>query len=218
MTETRRFSRLRRLNTLKIGVDEGGLGRYRPLPVVNTSILKERFEIFRRSDREFAKNTAKTLARSGYCAAISACLVGIPCRYDGGHHRQDRLPGWLESKILVPVCPEVFGGMSVPRTKSWFVRGDGHDVLDGRAHLVNEQGVDVTEEFLRGGQWALELARETKCKRAFLKERSPSCGVRIVWCGEEKIAGQGIFTAMLARAGITAESEQWSQETTTMSL
>lgn len=111
----------------------------------------------------------------------------------------------------LPCCPEVLGGLGVPHPPAEIVGGDGEDVLEGRARVVNLQGQDVTEEFLRGAQAALRLTRCWGIKRAVLKSHSPSCGTHHIYdgtfCGRLR-EGQGVTAALLRREGI----EVWSEE------
>lgn len=136
---------------------------------------------------------------------VSACLLGIKCRYDGS----DRIDGdflkCLAGVIPVPVCPEQLGGMPTPRPRSAIGQGDGVDVLQGRAKVYDENGEDVTAGFLRGASEALKIAKMVHAKRAFLQERSPSCGVKNIVKNDEVIKGPGVFAALLAAEGVEAE-------------
>lgn len=133
---------------------------------------------------------------------VSACLLGVNCRYDGGNNR---LPAEtlaaLEARYrLVPVCPERDGGMSTPRTPSER-QGNG---------VVNRLGEDVTAQFRRGAEIALEAARENGCARALLKERSPSCGSGSVYDGTFSgtvIPGDGVTAALLKKNGLAVYGE-----------
>ena len=121
---------------------------------------------------------------------VSACLLGICCRYDGKGNPNEAVLSLLnrEDVVLIPVCPEQLGGMSTPRIPS--------ERLDVR--VVNRAGEDVTDHFLRGAEEALRLAKLYNCQTAILKERSPSCG-----CGR---IYDGSFSGTLTeRNGMTAE-------------
>lgn len=133
---------------------------------------------------------------------VSACLLGVPCRYDG------KSKPWQEilnsSKIIpVPVCPEQLGGCSTPRPKAWFTGGDGRDVLNGTARIVDEKGRDVTEAFVSGARHTLHIARTLGIRHAVLKEGSPSCGVSFVTIEGKKTPGMGVTAALLSENGIT---------------
>jgi len=133
---------------------------------------------------------------------VSACLVGVRCRYDGTACASPWLLGRLAGEALIPVCPEVAGGAPVPRSRSQMRGGPGGMVIDGRARVVREDGRDVTEEFLRGARAVLELSRSFGVEAAYLKSRSPSCGVGRVWCDGELSAGNGVAAEMLSRGGV----------------
>jgi len=136
---------------------------------------------------------------------VSACLLGLPTRYDGGDCRRRELLDALAGSWLVPVCPEQLGGLPTPRAESEFDCGSGEDVLDGRARLVSSRGDDVTDCFLRGAWAAAELARLLGVRRALLKEGSPSCGVRRVWRAGRVVEGCGVAAALLRRLGVEIE-------------
>ncbi|MYX28779.1 DUF523 domain-containing protein [Streptomyces sp. SID8381] len=136
---------------------------------------------------------------------VSACLRGVPCRFDG---RDKATPGLAEAvagRTVVPFCPEVAGGLPTPRRPAELVGGDGQDVLDGTARVVDDTGRDVTAEFLAGARRALEAARRTGCAEALLMPRSPSCGRGEVYDGSFTGAltrGDGVTAALLERHGI----------------
>ena len=134
---------------------------------------------------------------------VSACLLGRSCRYDGGENRDEVLEARLEREGLrpVPFCPEEAGGLSTPRPPAW-LEAPAADVLDGRGRIVTEGGDDVTDAFARGAEGALEAARREGVRRAYLKERSPSCGVQRTYVDGRLVAGPGLTAARLARAGI----------------
>jgi len=148
---------------------------------------------------------------------VSRCLLGEPVRYDGravGLRRP--LPAEWRGR-LVPVCPEIEGGLPVPRPAAEIAGGDGDAVLDGRARVVTEHGGDVTDAFLKGAEAALELARAEGCPVALLKERSPSCGCRRIHDGTfggGTKAGRGVTTALLERNGIRVFHEEEIAELT----
>jgi uncharacterized protein YbbK (DUF523 family) len=90
---------------------------------------------------------------------VSACLLGINCNFEGKNWKQDTLLEEFKKGNLFPICPEVIGGLPIPRVPAEIVGGTGADVLDGKAKVVNMDGVDVTEQFLRGANEALRLAK-----------------------------------------------------------
>ena len=130
---------------------------------------------------------------------VSACLVGIACRYDGRDARDGEAVSVLAHCRVVPLCPELLGGLPIPRSPASIMEGGGDDVLEGRARLVNAEGVDVTQAFIRGAQEVLRVARILGVRRAYLKRRSPSCGAA-------RAPGppppEGVTAALLRREGV----------------
>jgi len=133
---------------------------------------------------------------------VSACLVEINCRYDGGNSRNDSMFALLEQGKAVPVCPEQLGGLPTPRPRSEIEHGDGEDVFEGKAKITDETGKDVTENFIRGADETLKIIRLVKAKKAFLKEKSPSCGVKYIKRQGELIEGCGVTAFLLNQEGI----------------
>jgi len=133
---------------------------------------------------------------------VSACLLGLPTRYDGCQCANDEVLSAIGSRTVVPVCPEQLGGLATPRPAHFLDEGTGEEVLAGRSRVVNDDGEDVTEEFLRGSRAVLRIAELAGAREAWLKERSPSCGVQVTSHGEEKVPGPGVATALLRSRGI----------------
>jgi len=131
---------------------------------------------------------------------ISACLLGVCCRYDGEHSRSDKVVDFAASVSFIPFCPEQLGGLPTPRPPANMVGGDGPDILAGRGRLINEQGEDVTRAFLKGAREALKLARLTGALAAVTKDKSPSCGLHTPYC--DKPSGMGVTAALFASQGI----------------
>ena len=124
---------------------------------------------------------------------ISACFLGIPCRWHGRRaKRRDKLIERLKRRyVLVPVCPEQLGGMPTPRTGETLQGCTGADVLDGRCRLIApETGQDVTQHHINGARYMLEIAQVIGARRAYLKGGSPSCD-------REGVAGE-----VLRRGGV----------------
>lgn len=138
---------------------------------------------------------------------VSACLLGAECRYDGRHNRDGALERELAARGLraVPFCPEEYGGLGTPRPAAWIERESAEAVLDGRARVVTQAGVDVTSGFVKGAEGALATCEMHGIRRAFLKERSPSCGSCSTHVGGALVAGPGVTTALLQRHGIAVE-------------
>ncbi|AQZ69794.1 Purine nucleoside phosphorylase [[Actinomadura] parvosata subsp. kistnae] len=145
---------------------------------------------------------------------VSACLMGRKVRYDGGAKTSSDawLAGWREEGRLVPFCPEVSGGLPVPRPAAEIEGGaGGAAVLAGAARVLASDGSDVTAEFLAGARQALAVARTHGIRVAVLKEGSPSCGALAVYDGTfqgHKVPGQGVTTALLERSGIRVFNEE----------
>ena len=137
---------------------------------------------------------------------VSACLLDIPCRYDC---RSKSRPDVFEDLdiIPVPICPEQLGGLPTPRSPSYFVGGDGNDVLKDKAILMNREGIDVTKHFIHGADNVCRLARLLNIKWAILKEKSPSCGTHQVWLKDRLISGIGVTAAMLEQMGVSLLNE-----------
>ena len=138
---------------------------------------------------------------------ISACLLGIRCRYNGTDKLDPRIAKLMEKHHLVPVCPEIYGGLSTPREPSERV-GD---------RVLSKAKQDVTAEFARGAQETLALARLYGCKYAVLKERSPSCGFGEIYDGTFSgalIPGSGVAAELLSVHGVTVLGESRMEELT----
>ena len=132
---------------------------------------------------------------------VSACLVGINCRYNGGSNEDKDLISALYKSDIVPVCPEQLGGLTTPRKPI--------EIRDGRA--VNEFNEDFTEAFEKGAEETLKIAMLTGCNTAVLKARSPSCGVGKIYNGnfEKKlINGNGVTTQLLIKNNIKVYNEE----------
>ncbi len=139
-------------------------------------------------------------------AIVSACMLGVHCRYDASTNPSNELLEKLSGSRVVPVCPEQLGGLTTQRPAAHLEGGSGEDVLDGRARVVTDAGVDVTEQYLNGAREALRLAKLFGARRAILKERSPSCGCFQVNRDGTLQPGSGVTAALLRREGIEVES------------
>jgi uncharacterized protein YbbK (DUF523 family) len=142
---------------------------------------------------------------------VSACLLGTCCNHEGRGSARPRVQGLSESARLVPICPEVVGGLGTPRDAAEIVGGDGADVLDGRARVMTGAGDDVSAAYRRGAAAAVELARAVGATRAVLKARSPSCGAGAIYDGtftRSLHAGSGVTAAALRAAGFDVVSDE----------
>lgn len=130
----------------------------------------------------------------------SACLLGVPCRYDGKAKPNEIVIDLSKIVKLIPVCPEELGGLPTPRPAS--------GIFDDK--VINEDNVDVTENFQKGAEAALKIAQDNNCTEAILKQRSPSCGCGQIFEGLSKkvIAGDGITARLLKKNNIKIISEE----------
>lgn len=131
---------------------------------------------------------------------ISACLLGVPCRYDGAEKRNSAAVRLAEKYHLIPVCPEQMGGLATPRPAAEIRRGK----------VETCDGVNVTDAYSRGAEAALRLALLFHCETAVLKERSPSCGSGEVHDGTFSgglTAGDGVTADLLKTHGIRVLGE-----------
>ena len=131
---------------------------------------------------------------------VSACLLGLPCRYDGKAKQYPTVLRLAEKHTLIPVCPEQLGGLQTPRVPS---ERQGERVM-------NKEGADNTTAFLRGAQCALEIARLTKCEIAVLRAKSPSCGCGKIYDGTFSgtlTDGNGVTAELLQKNGIQVLSD-----------
>lgn len=147
---------------------------------------------------------------------ISRCLLGHLVRYDGGGHGPfDQLQQWQEEGRIVPLCPEVAGGLPTPRPPAEIPGGQGGQVLDGERRVLTIQGDDVSRAFIAGAEIALQLVAEHGLRIAVLKARSPSCGNLQTYDGNFSgtlIAGEGVTAAALRRAGVQVFNEHQLSE------
>jgi uncharacterized protein YbbK (DUF523 family) len=142
---------------------------------------------------------------------VSACLMGCQCRYDKKDNRVEQIEQLVKDGKAVPVCPEQLGGLPTPRPPAEIVGGDGFDVLDGKARVIDDRGNDVTADFIQGAQQALRIAQTAGAAEAVLKERSPSCGSAAIYDGtfsKTKRTGVGVTAALFIRNGIVVTSEE----------
>lgn len=139
--------------------------------------------------------TAEELLKESRCVAVSACLLGENCRYDGGNNFNSKISSLLADKKYAAVCPEVLGGLSIPRKPC--------EIKDGK--VISNDGSDVTAFFEAGALKALKIIQESGADTALLQPRSPSCGSVQIYDGsfsKRLIDGQGIFAKLLSENGI----------------
>lgn len=126
---------------------------------------------------------------------ISTCLLGVRCRYDGGHQERDEMIDLFKRGNVIPVCGEQLGGLTTPREPA--------EEVDGK--ILTISGTDVTAQFHRGAEDILKLAKEIGAKKAYLKTKSPMCGCGQIYDGSfngKLIEGDGVLTKLLKLNGI----------------
>lgn len=126
---------------------------------------------------------------------VSACLLGENCKYNGTNNYNKKVIEFVKGHEVIAVCPEVLGGLSVPREPG--------EIVDGIVRTG--EGVSVDKEYREGAAIALKQALDGKIDLAILQSRSPSCGVNQIYDGSfsgKLIEGQGVFAEMLKQAGI----------------
>ena len=132
---------------------------------------------------------------------VSACLLGVNCKYSDGNNYNEKVIDYIKDYEVIPVCPELMGGLSTPRPPSEIV-GD---------KVMNNIGVDVTNEYTKGAEETLKLAKLFNVKKALLKAKSPSCGKGKIYDGTFSgvlTEGNGVTAKLLKDNGIEVISEQ----------
>lgn len=125
---------------------------------------------------------------------VSACLAGENCKYNGGNNRNKKVEALFNGNRIIPICPEVMGGLSTPRVPSEIVHGI----------VMNKDGVNVDREYRCGAEMALKIAEREKPDLVILQSRSPSCGVKQRYDGTftgTLIDGPGLTAELLMRHG-----------------
>lgn len=132
---------------------------------------------------------------------VSACLVGINCRYDGGNNADQKVIELVSKGFAIPVCPEQLGGLTTPRIPA--------EIIGNK--VINKNGEDVTMFFKKGALETLQITKLTNCRKAILKQSSPSCGYGKIYDGTHTgkiIAGKGITAKLLEDNGIKIITEE----------
>lgn len=147
---------------------------------------------------------------------VSRCLLGQAVRYDGGCHGPFALlQAWLAAGRVVPLCPEVAGGLPVPRAPAEIAGGQGGQALDGLIAVRTAEGEDVSAAFLAGAAEAVRLVQQHSIRMAVLKARSPSCGNLQNYDGSfsgRRVPGIGVTAAALKRQGVQVFNEEQLSE------
>lgn len=130
---------------------------------------------------------------------VSACLVGINCKYSGGNNYNQKIFDLVKEGKAIPICPEQLGGLNTPRKPVEL------KVINGKRYAIDNEGNDFTENFERGALEVLNLAKNLNISKAILQPRSPSCGVNKIYSGNfdnKLVDGNGILTELLKQNGI----------------
>jgi len=114
---------------------------------------------------------------------ISACLVGEKVRYDGNHKLDLFYKNLIDEKKAISICPEILGGLQVPREPAEIIGGDGYDVWNDQAKVMTVKGRDVTIQFKEGAKRALSIIKDLNANTVILKSDSPSCGSTVIYDG-----------------------------------
>jgi uncharacterized protein YbbK (DUF523 family) len=133
---------------------------------------------------------------------VSACLLGICCRYDGGHTLCPGLADFTRNHHFIPFCPEQLGGLPTPRPPSVIQGGDGRNLLEGRGAVIDNRGNNVSDAFKKGARESLKLAEMAEARAAIMKDRSPSCGLLTPYCDTPSGTGIGVTAALFESNGI----------------
>ena len=132
---------------------------------------------------------------------VSACLLGSNCKYDGTNNKNEKVLKYIKDKEVIPICPEIMGGLQTPRIPSERVENK----------VLSKEGIDVTSNFKKGAEEALYLAKLFNVKKALLKAKSPSCGNGLIYDGtftHTKKEGFGVTTELLKKNGIKIITEE----------
>ncbi len=127
--------------------------------------------------------------------AVSSCLLGVNCKYNGGNNYSEKVSNFVENHEVISVCPEVLGGLPIPRESA--------EIVNGEVSL--KDGTSVDKAFRNGAEKAMRIIKENKVDFVILQSRSPSCGVNKIYDGSfsgKLISGQGVFVELLKPNGI----------------
>ncbi len=142
----------------------------------------------------------------------SACLLGVKCAWDGkDRYKNEKVLELAKKEILIPVCPEQLGGLPTPRVPQEIQGGTGNDVLSGKCKVINKEGKDVTEYFIKGAYEVLKIAKLLGIREFIAKQKSPSCGCGKTYDGTFTgtiIKGDGVTASLLKKNGIKVITEE----------
>lgn len=141
---------------------------------------------------------------------VSACLLGIDCKYNGSNNDNIKVKEYLKNKEFIIVCPEQLGGLTTPRDPSEIIKLDNSEIMDKNYKVISNKNIDVTENFIKGANETLKIAQIYNCKEAILKDGSPSCGSNFIYDGSftgNKIKGEGLTAKLLKDNNLKVISE-----------
>lgn len=136
---------------------------------------------------------------------VSACLAGVKCKYSGGDNKVESIAKLVEGGKAIPVCPEVLGGLSIPRVPCEIVKDEF-----GNIKVVNKDGKDLTSQFKEGARKTLDIGKAVEANVAILKSNSPSCGYGKIYDGSfsgKLVKGNGITAELLGKNCIKVYNE-----------
>ena len=132
--------------------------------------------------------------------AVSSCLLGINCKYNGKANYNEEIVKLKEKYELIPICPEVLGGLPIPRVPS--------EIINNK--VINQEGMDVTKNYIEGANKALQILKDNNIKIVILKAKSPSCGKDEIYDGTFShtiVKGNGITSKLFLDNNITVYNE-----------
>ena len=136
---------------------------------------------------------------------VSACLLGINCKYNGGNNKNKKVIEFLKNKKFIMVCPEELAGLDTPRISCELIQKENGDI-----EIINKEGKNLTKKFLNGANEVLKIAKSNNVKKAILKAKSPSCGNGLIYDGSftsTLVVGDGITTKLLKENNIEVFTE-----------
>jgi uncharacterized protein YbbK (DUF523 family) len=136
---------------------------------------------------------------------VSACLVGLNCKYNGGNNYNEEIFKLVKEGKAIPVCPEQLGGLTTPRAPAEI------KIIDGKKRVINNESIDVTKQFEKGAEEVLRLVKMLNITKAILQPRSPSCGFGKVYSGNfdgKLVDGNGILAELLLKNGVEVVNPQ----------
>lgn len=140
---------------------------------------------------------------------VSACLLGINCKYNNSNNENKKVKEYLQDKEFIIACPEQLGGLSTPRDPSEIIKDNENKTKEYK--VISNKGTDVTEKFIKGANETLKIAQLYNCNEAIMKDGSPSCGSKYIYDGRfvgKKIPGEGITSSLLRKNNIKVISEK----------